>query len=818
MRWSLRDLRRRWPLVVAIALLLAGGTGLAAGLGSMKDWRIASNDASFAALDVHDLRVQAEQGSFVPQGSLERAAAAIPAAGEVAGASERLIAPTQITLRSATGQRLINPGQLVGVVSEPEREVDGVRVTGPEVDSIEIASGDGLSAGNRGRVAMLDPQYAKFNDVEVPTSLSLPGGRDLRVAGLGRSPETFVLLGPAGSFSSEQSFSPVFLPLAEAQAAAGRPGQVNDLALKLAPGADPAEVRSQLENELSRRFPGTGFELTGTRDIDGYRILYDDAANDQQLFDVFAFLILAGAAFGAFNLISRTIESQRREIGVGMALGVQPSRLAIRPMLMGLQIAVLGVLLGVAVGLAVNEWLGAVMADQLPLPVVDTGLRADVFAERAAIGLLIPLIAAAWPVMRGVRVTPVEAIRAGFRSARGSGLAPLLARIPSPGGSLARIPARNVLRAPRRTLLTVLAGGAVISVVVSMSGMLDSFEKTVDRNSAEELKTAPQRLEVTLDRFYPAGSTATEGLASSPGVGPSDARLVVPATISDGSSESFDISLETVPGPRALWAPTVSDGRPPGSPDQILLAESAAKDLDVSPGDTVRVEHPRALGPGRFASVTSEFTVSGLHPDPFRFPAYIDESGAARLGLAGQVNVLDVVPAAGTSEGELKLALLANPAVASIQEASTLSEALDEGLEQFAEIIRVVVAIAIVLVLLIAFNSTAINAEERAREHATMMAYGVPVGTVLRLAVIENLIIGVLATAFGVGLGLLILGWVVNVNLKEVLPELGAAVALSPESVLIAALAGAGAMAIAPLLTYRRMRRMDIPSTLRVVE
>jgi hypothetical protein len=36
--------------------------------------------------------------------------------------------------------------------------------------------------------------------------------------------------------------------------------------------------------------------------------------------------------------------------------------------------------------------------------------------------------------------------------------------------------------------------------------------------------------------------------------------------------------------------------------------------------------------------------------------------------------------------------------------------------------------------------------------------------------------------------------------------------------VLIAALAGAGAMAIAPLLTYRRMRRMDIPSTLRVVE
>ena len=32
-RWSLRDLRRRWPLVLAISLLIAVGTGLATGLG-----------------------------------------------------------------------------------------------------------------------------------------------------------------------------------------------------------------------------------------------------------------------------------------------------------------------------------------------------------------------------------------------------------------------------------------------------------------------------------------------------------------------------------------------------------------------------------------------------------------------------------------------------------------------------------------------------------------------------------------------------------------------------------------------------------------
>jgi putative ABC transport system permease protein len=133
-------------------------------------------------------------------------------------------------------------------------------------------------------------------------------------------------------------------------------------------------------------------------------------------------------------------------------------------------------------------------------------------------------------------------------------------------------------------------------------------------------------------------------------------------------------------------------------------------------------------------------------------------------------------------------------------------------------VVTVVTVIALALVLLIAFNSTAINADERAREYATMFAYGLPVRTVLRMAVVESMIMGVLATLLGIVFGVAILNWVVGVNLEEVLPELGVVVSLSAGSVLIAALAGVGAMAAAPLLTARRLRRMDVPSTLRVIE
>ena len=50
LRWSLRDLRRRWQVVAATALVLAIGTGLSAGLSSALPWRLKSADASFATL------------------------------------------------------------------------------------------------------------------------------------------------------------------------------------------------------------------------------------------------------------------------------------------------------------------------------------------------------------------------------------------------------------------------------------------------------------------------------------------------------------------------------------------------------------------------------------------------------------------------------------------------------------------------------------------------------------------------------------------------------------------------------------------------
>ncbi len=796
--------------MIAIALVIAIGTGLYAGLGSMEDWRVASNDASFAALNSHDVEVALTEGGFAAQGRLAGVIRSSPVGRGVAQVGERLIVPTQVAFAKRGSKPLLTPGQIVGSELGP---------SGPTIDGVAPARGRGLRAGDAGRpVAVLDASFAQFHDLPASGSLRVSGGRRLRYVGQGRSPEYFLVTRPGGGDfgGAESNFAVLFTSLQTAQRIIGRPPRVNDAVLHLRAGVDPATVRGRLQAALDRR--SIGADVTTLSDEVSHRVLYQDARGDQKLFDIFALLILAGAAFAAFNLSSRIVEAQRREIGVGMALGVPPRELAIRPLLLGAEIAFAGAALGLLLGLLAGDLLRGVLAEFLPLPVMRTPFEPGVFIRGALIGFLLPLIATAIPVWRGLRVAPIVAIRVGFRSAKSSGLASVAKRLRLPGSSLTQMPLRNVLRAPRRSLMTVFGIGAVVAVVIALLGFIDSFLATVDRSQAEVAGATPNRVTVTLDGFRPIGSLAVRRIERAPPVGAAEPSVDVPGSLASGSGH-FDASIELLSPRSRLWTPTIVAGRglSPGG-NGIVIAEKAAEDLDVAVGDRITVTHPERIGPGSFAEARSRVRVVGLHPNPFRIFAYMDRGQAGRWGLEGATNRLAVVPAAGATDGDLERALFPLPAVAGVERATATTDFVRERLDDFVGVLRVVELFALILAILIAFNSTSISADERARETATMLAFGVPAGRTMALSIVEGLITGLVGTLVGLVAGLLIVGWVVNNTLPETLPDLGVMISISPGSVLVAIVVGAAAVAAAPLLTARRLRRMDVPGTLRVME
>jgi putative ABC transport system permease protein len=86
------------------------------------------------------------------------------------------------------------------------------------------------------------------------------------------------------------------------------------------------------------------------------------------------------------------------------------------------------------------------------------------------------------------------------------------------------------------------------------------------------------------------------------------------------------------------------------------------------------------------------------------------------------------------------------------------------------------------------------------------------------MAVVESLIIGIVSTALGLLAGWLLLRLIIAIRIPETLPDIDVPPTIAPATIVLTVVLGVGAVALAPLLTWRRLRRMDIPAALKVYE
>ena len=99
-----------------------------------------------------------------------------------------------------------------------------------------------------------------------------------------------------------------------------------------------------------------------------------------------------------------------------------------------------------------------------------------------------------------------------------------------------------------------------------------------------------------------------------------------------------------------------------------------------------------------------------------------------------------------------------------------------------------------------------------------MFAYGVRRRTVVAMLMLESAVVGVVATLIGLLGGLALFRYFIT-QWAQTMPEIAIPVEMSPATLLWAIGVGVVAVGLAPLLTApRKLRKMDLPSTLRVME
>ena len=811
LRWSLRDARRRWIQVVAIGFTLSIGIGLYAGLSSVTQWRLVSIDKSLEATSMYDLRATVSEGGEVPAGSLARIASEIDGIDRY---NERLMFDTQVET-VAGGDELLVHGRIVGM------DVSGSEPVVNDLYLIDDAARPASEAATP--QVLVNRSFATFWDLPASGTLTVGGDIDVEYVGSAVSPEFFLIIEGNGSLG-KSNLAVLFAPLAAAQDISGRPGAVNDLVMILEPGADAAAVTEQLI-EAAASQDGVLLDVLTREETPSFIGLTGSPEIDQGIYNAISLLLFVGAAFAALNFSARMVEAQRREIGNSMAVGERPRSIVIRPLLIGLQIGIIGMILGVVVGYAIAFQTVSVVQEVAWLPIFEQPFQAGIYAQAMALGFAVPVLAVLWPVLRAVRVKPVEAIRSSHLASRGGSLGPIISRIPLPGRSLERMPFRNLMRAPRRTFLTLLTFTMSLAIMFAMLGLGSTFTTTLDDGNEELLGGEPDRFTVQMDSLYPVNAPQVTDVLADPNVQLGEPALVLGANVFAAEADEsvdeptrLDLVVRFVDFGSPVWTPTATQGSLSRGAPGIVLADKAARDFGVDIGDEVVVTHP-ALVDGAFTHSTRTLPVIAIHPHPLRLNAYMDLSQASTWGFGGLANIVTGVPADGSSLNDVKRSLFGSgKGVALVQGLDETFQSLEDSLEQSQGVFFITRIFVIFLVMLIAFNTANISVDERSRDHATMFAYGIPVRRVIANLSLEGLLLGVVAVVLGGLFGYAILLWMALFQMPAAIPDIGMIVSVSWWEMALSFVLALAAIALAPVFPGRKLKNMFIPGQLRVME
>jgi putative ABC transport system permease protein len=190
------------------------------------------------------------------------------------------------------------------------------------------------------------------------------------------------------------------VPLAVAERLANRPGEVTTVAVTVTPGRSEQSVAKRLEH----RYPGTVAVTEPSQAIQvdtSSRLIVDTGW-------IISLLALIVGGIGVTNTMAMSVVERTREIGILRAVGWRSWRIGALIVGEALGIAVLAVGVGLALGiLAANLFSDHTSASGLVRPAFTGG----VFAWGLAFALGVAAIGAAYPTLRALRLSPIEALR-----------------------------------------------------------------------------------------------------------------------------------------------------------------------------------------------------------------------------------------------------------------------------------------------------------------------------------------------------------------------------------------------------------------------
>ena len=642
------------------------------------------------------------------------------------------------------------------------------------INKLRITEGEGLSAKaeEENVPVVIESRFEKYHGYGLGDTFNLTIVKinqdtiefetinvTAEVVGVAVSAEYFIITGNQGVFVPRQStIGVMFVDLITLQNVTGFDGMINQVSIVSDNSVDELFDETPLENVIISSY--------SKENMESYMILNNDQKGVKQVTPKLAgiWLIIAGCTI-SLNLY-RIIQSQKKQIGVMRATGMNSSEIMQFYTWYGIFIGIIGAIGGITAGLGISLYITYQYSIATEIPGIVYGLSPTLVLLGIFLSMFSSLIFIVLPVRRAAKLAITEAMSPDIPSFTKSRITKLSSKL-----SLSlRLAFRNFSRNRTRTVLTTIGLSLALVTPFALGVILSSTENAVESSfdlpgwDGTAVFDSFQEQNVTIENLESRDYIVSASPVISWEINAFGERIVV---LGSDYGEVFSL-------------PTQNEFTEFKHNNQIIVDSLFASRNNLELNDTFEASllgqkknltvgaiHTQILG-GAFMSL--EGVQIWLHEWEKNIKDLAINSSILNETEINKLPELPDKPISGiylTGDAS-KLNQESPDYVVAVIVKEDLKGQVDQLMALFTFFINLYYVLASVMAFLIIANTATINMLEREREMATLKTLGTSDIILSKATSIENFVMGTIAGISGIVIGYPIAIWLLRTFTYEI--------------------------------------------------